>query len=186
MKFILLFGPQAVGKMTIGQELEKMTDFKLFHNHMTIELVQPFFNFGTPSFERLVHLFRNEIFAEVAHSDLPGFIFTYVWAFDQQEDWDFVQNVTAIFDKVGATIYYVELEADVEERLKRNTTPNRLAHKATKRDTQQSESELLQTMKTYRLNSFPEEITADNYIRIDNTDLTAKEVALQIKEAFQF
>lgn len=35
MKFILLFGPQAVGKMTIGHELEKITELKLFHNHMT-------------------------------------------------------------------------------------------------------------------------------------------------------
>ncbi|MFB1050231.1 AAA family ATPase [Paraliobacillus sp. JSM ZJ581] len=186
MKFILLFGPQAVGKMTIGHELEKLTAFKLFHNHMTIELVQPFFDFGTPGFERLVNLFRNEIFTEVAHSDLPGFIFTYVWAFNEQEDWDFVQHSTSIFEKAGATIYYVELEADVEERLKRNITPNRLTHKATKRNTEQSEAELLRTMKTYRLNSFQNEITAENYIRIDNTNLTAQEVALKIKEAFQF
>ncbi|MED3553043.1 hypothetical protein P4449_21750 [Cytobacillus praedii] len=38
MKFVLIFGPQAVGKMTVGQELEKITELKLFHNHMTIEL----------------------------------------------------------------------------------------------------------------------------------------------------
>ena len=42
MKFILLFGPQAVGKMTVGQELAKITDLKLFHNHMTIDLVSHF------------------------------------------------------------------------------------------------------------------------------------------------
>ncbi|SFM30397.1 hypothetical protein SAMN03159341_12543 [Paenibacillus sp. 1_12] len=34
MEFILIFGPQAVGKMTVEQELEKITDLKLFHNHM--------------------------------------------------------------------------------------------------------------------------------------------------------
>lgn len=44
MKFVLIFGPQAVGKMTVGHELEKRTDLKLFHNHMTIELVTPFLN----------------------------------------------------------------------------------------------------------------------------------------------
>ncbi len=38
MKFVLLFGPQAVGKMTIGYELEKLTGLKLFHNHMTLEI----------------------------------------------------------------------------------------------------------------------------------------------------
>ena len=44
MKFVILFGPLAVGKMTVGQELEKITGLKLFHNHMTIELVLPFFD----------------------------------------------------------------------------------------------------------------------------------------------
>jgi len=35
MKFVLIFGPQAVGKMTVGQELANLTKLKLFHNHMT-------------------------------------------------------------------------------------------------------------------------------------------------------
>lgn len=186
MNFILLYGPQAVGKMTIGQELENLTGYKLFHNHMTIELVQPFFDFGTPGFKRLVNLFRNEIFNEVAASDLPGFIFTYVWAFNEQEDWEFVERVTAIFEAAGASIYYVELEADVAERLKRNTTPNRLAHKASKQNIERSQSELLSSMDTYRLNSLPGEITHKNYLRMDNTYLDAETVALRIKQTFDF
>ncbi|AJH17331.1 Uncharacterized protein BWINRA5_03282 [Bacillus mycoides] len=47
MKFILIFGPQAVGKMTVGHELEKITDLKLFHNHMTIDFVSSFFDYST-------------------------------------------------------------------------------------------------------------------------------------------
>lgn len=35
-KIVLITGPQAVGKMTVGQELSKITDLKLFHNHMTM------------------------------------------------------------------------------------------------------------------------------------------------------
>ncbi|KAA1807131.1 hypothetical protein FXB61_003723 [Bacillus cereus] len=42
MKLILIFGPQAVGKMTVGQELATLTGLKLFHNHMTIDLVSQF------------------------------------------------------------------------------------------------------------------------------------------------
>lgn len=41
-KLIMITGPQAVGKMTVGQELEKITNLKLFHNHMTIDLVNNF------------------------------------------------------------------------------------------------------------------------------------------------
>ena len=39
MKFVMIFGDAAVGKMTVGQELMKITDLRLFHNHMTIEPV---------------------------------------------------------------------------------------------------------------------------------------------------
>ena len=76
MKFILIFGPQAVGKMTVGHELAKITDSKVFHNHMTIDLVSPFFDYSTKEAKRLVSLFRNEIFEEVSKSDLYGMIFT--------------------------------------------------------------------------------------------------------------
>lgn len=49
MKLVILFGPQAVGKMTVGQCLEAKTDLKLFHNHMSIDFVSPFFDYGTPA-----------------------------------------------------------------------------------------------------------------------------------------
>ena len=72
MKFITIIGPQAVGKMTVGQELEKLTGLKLFHNHMTIELVSKFFDYGSKQGKKLVHSFRMQIFEEVAKSDLEG------------------------------------------------------------------------------------------------------------------
>jgi hypothetical protein len=55
--------------MTVGQELEKKTGLKLFHNHMTIELVSPFFSYGTKTGKKLVNLFRKKIFEEFAKSD---------------------------------------------------------------------------------------------------------------------
>ena len=39
MKLVFIIGSGAVGKMTVGQELMKITDLRLFHNHMTIEPV---------------------------------------------------------------------------------------------------------------------------------------------------
>jgi hypothetical protein len=185
MKFILIFGPQAVGKMTVGQELEKITELKLFHNHMTIDLVSHFFNYSTETGKRLVGLFRREIFEAVAQSDLEGLIFTYVWAFDQQADWDYVEEFCNIFRSRGGAVYYVELEADLEERLERNKSPHRLEHKPTKRNIERSEHDLLKTMDIYRLNSFEGEINKENYIRINNTNLSAEEVANIIKERFQ-
>ena len=77
MKLIIICGPPAAGKMTVGMELERETGLKLLHNHMTIELVRKFFEFGTPQFERLDQKIRFEIFKEVANSELPGIIFYY-------------------------------------------------------------------------------------------------------------
>ncbi|MEK5440970.1 AAA family ATPase [Fredinandcohnia sp. FSL W7-1320] len=185
MKFVHLFGPQAVGKMTVGQELAKITDLKLFHNHMTIDLVSHFFDYSTKEGKRLVKLFRQEIFEEVSKSDLDGMIFTYVWMFDMKSDWEYVKNLSELFESRGATVYYVELEADLEERLKRNKTPNRLEHKPKKRDIEWSENDIKKTMEKHRLNSFDGEITFENYIKIDNTHLSAVEVAKMIKERFQ-
>ena len=147
MKFVLLFGPQAVGKMTVGHELEKITELKLFHNHMTIELVTPFFDYGTKEGSRLVSLFRQEIFEAIANSDLYGIIFTYVWAFDQKEDWDFVDNVCNLFESQGGEVFFVELEADIEKRLERNKSPHRLEHKPTKRNIDWSDRELKNTIE---------------------------------------
>lgn len=132
MKFVLIFGPQAVGKMTVGHALEKMTDLKLFHNHMTIELLYPFFGSSSETW-RLSDLFRTEIFEAFSKSDRYGMIFTYVWAFDQPSDWDYVKKICDIFESKGGEVYFVELEADVEQRLARNKTPHRLEHKPTKK-----------------------------------------------------
>ncbi len=183
MKFVLIFGPQAVGKMTVGHELEKKTELKLLHNHMTIDLLQPIFDFS-PEMWRLSSLIREEIFKSVANSELPGIIFTYVWAFDLLEDGDFVEKICSIFESAGGQVYLVELEANEKERLIRNRTPHRLEHKPTKRNIEQSEQNLVETMKLHRLNSVAGEITRPNYIKINNSNLGAEEVAVLIKEKF--
>ena len=69
-KFVLICGPQAVGKMTVGQELAKLTGLKFMHNHETIDLPLKFFEFKSEQRERLTDLFRFSIFEEVAKSDL--------------------------------------------------------------------------------------------------------------------
>ena len=43
---VIIFGPPAVGKMTVGSELAKLTGLKLFHNHMTIEPLLELFEFA--------------------------------------------------------------------------------------------------------------------------------------------
>ncbi|MBC8356600.1 MAG: AAA family ATPase [Planctomycetes bacterium] len=185
MKFVIVFGPLAVGKMTVGQELEKITDLRLFHNHMTIEMVLPFFDMKSPSFKKLVNSFRIQMFEEVAKSNLAGLIFTYVWKLDQKKDCDFIDNIVRIFERENASGYYVELEADVEERLKRNKSANRLKHKPSKIDLKASTEELLETDRKHVLNSKLSEFQGKrDYFKINNTRIDASETARMIKERF--
>ncbi len=110
MKLVLLFGPQAVGKMTIGHELEKITQLKLLHNHMTIDFLHPFFGFSEDTW-RISTIIREEIFKAAVKSALEGIVFTFVWSFESSQDWEFVSHVRSIFEEAGGEVYFVELEA---------------------------------------------------------------------------
>jgi tRNA uridine 5-carbamoylmethylation protein Kti12 len=184
MKLIIIFGPHAVGKMTVGQELSKITNLKLFHNHMTIDIVNDLFENLPKERSRLINLFRKEIFEAFSSSEEYGMIFTYMWAFDIQEDWNYINYVEELFASKGAEVYFVELEADYELRIERNKTENRLINKPTKRNLEKSETIFRNLESKYRLNSYEGEITKINYIKINNTDLSPEEAASIIKNSF--
>ena len=183
MKVLFLFGNAAVGKMTVGQELMKITNLRLCHNHMTIEPVIDIFG----KYDGYVTMrLREVIFEEFAKTDNYGIIITYMWAFDSQEDWDYTNHVRSIFEKHGAKFYYVELVASQEVRLQRNVTENRLKNKASKIDIEASNKRVIEADKKYRLESYDGKIPFENYVKIDNSSLDANEVAKMIKERFGF
>lgn len=181
LKLVFLIGDTPIGKMTVGQELAKITDFRLFHNHIIIEPVIETFGYF---YGKAITRMRDVIFEEFANSDCYGLIFTYMWAFDQQSDWNYVEHVCDIFRKHSADIYYVELVAPQSIRLQRNATENRLKHKATKRDVEMSTQRLINDDNNYRCVSNDGEIPFENYIKIDNSTLPAEMVAKMIKERF--
>lgn len=181
MKLVLIVGDAAVGKMTVGQELMKITGLRLFHNHMTIEPVLEIFGqFRTSAIKRI----REVIFDEFLKSDNEGMIFTYMWAFDLPSDWDYIRWVTGLFEERGAEVYCVELVTSQEVRLQRNETENRLREKPSKRDLQQSRQRLLKDDRSYRCVSFEGEVPFKNYYRIDNTDIPPEIAARMICDRF--
>ena len=183
MKLMILIGNSSVGKMTVGQELAKITPLRLFHNHMMIEPVLEIFG----SFRGdVIQKLRSVIFEEFAKSDLYGMIFTFMWAFDMPSDWEYLESVKAIFGLPEEDVYYVELIAPQEVRLARNCTENRLKNKASKRDVASSNARLIRDDENYRCESLPGEITWPNYLRIDNSHLSPAETAKIIKEHFGF
>ena len=181
MKLVFILGDAAVGKMTVGQELMKITDLRLFHNHMTIEPVLEIFG----SFDgKTISEIREVIFKNFAASDNYGMIFTMMMAFDMQSDWDYLEHVKSIFAPYGTEFYYAELIAPQDIRLKRNVTENRLKHKASKRDLAASNQRVLTDDENHRCVSYEGEIKFDNYLRIDNSEMEPEEAARIIKVTF--
>ena len=182
MKLVILIGNSAVGKMTVGQELAKITGLRLFHNHMMIEPVLEIFGQWRPD---VTQRLRQVIFEEFAKTDLYGMIFTFMWAFDMQSDWDYVDWVKGIFGLPDEDVYYVELIAPQEVRLERNATENRLKNKASKRNIEDSNARLLRDDQNWRCESYPGEITHPNYLRLENTNISPEEAARMIREHFK-
>ena len=183
MKLLFLIGNSAVGKMTVGQELTKITPFRLFHNHMMIEpVLEVFGQFRGDIIQKLRHV----IFEEFAKTDNYGLVFTFMWAFDMPSDWEYLERVKKIFNLSEEDVYYVELIAPQEIRLQRNCTENRLKNKASKRDIDASNARLIRDDQNYRCESLPGEITFPNYLRLETADLSAADTAAKIKEYFAF
>ena len=73
MKLVIIVGAGAVGKMSVGQELMKITSLRLFHNHMMIERVIDSVFKG----ETIAEL-REVIFEDFIHSKHSEIIFTFL------------------------------------------------------------------------------------------------------------
>ena len=184
MNLIIVFGPPAVGKMTVGQELARLTGYKLFHNHITLDMVTPLFPFGTPECRQLgTRTCERSIIAHAAQSSLPGLIFTYNWALDFDPDREFIDELRELVAANGGNTYYVELEADFDERLRRNRTPQRQQCK-NYGDVDALETTLRQWQREYKLNSQNDFFYPQQHVKINNTRLSPDCVAAQVASAF--
>lgn len=181
MKCLMIFGPPAVGKMTVGRAIAEKTGYKLLHNHMSIDLILNFFEHGTPAFFRLDKLVRFSIMKEFAKTGENGFIFTFMWGFEENgektDDEKYIEEIEKIFADEGAETVFLELECGLEERLKRNTSTLRLEHKPSKRDTEFTEKMMKENDKKYRLNSNEGELGSRKHLKINNEKLSPEEVA---------
>ena len=189
MRLLFIFGAHAAGKMTVGQAVSRITPMKLFHNHMTIEpVIELFGAYNGAVTERL----RQVVFEEFVKTNNYGLIFTFIWAFEEPHDTEYVRRLTKLYEDAGAQVDFVELLCQQDVRLQRNRTENRLKEKASKRDVALSEARMLSTEERYRCVSEPGEVCEKlgiaplRYLRIDNTDLPPEDVAEMIVRHFGY
>ena len=132
MRLVFIYGPPASGKLTVAKELAKLTGFKLFHNHISIEFVQSLFEFGSRPFERLTDKYRTEMIEEAAKEGVNT-IFTLVYG--KTTDDPFVRSVVRKVKAHGGRVCFVRLQCDRDELERRVSSKARksLGKIATKR-----------------------------------------------------
>ncbi|MBA8794120.1 hypothetical protein FHX74_001725 [Friedmanniella endophytica] len=184
MQLLLVIGPPAVGKMTVGRAIAARSDFRLFHNHHTIEPLVEVFGYGTPPFAVLNAEFRRRVIEEAVAHDVD-LVFSFVWDLQSEDDARYVEELVAPVERGGGRLAVLELAADLDTRLVRNRGESRLASKPTKRDLAWSEANVREN-EAFVLNSDPSgtvPTVADRFLarhphlRLDTSGMEPDEVA---------
>jgi broad-specificity NMP kinase len=173
MRLIFLYGSPAVGKLTVANEIAKRTNFKVFHNHLSIDCIEPIFEFGSKSFQKLIEMIRVETVTEAARVG-QNLIYTFCYAKDLDDA--HVEKIASTVEENGGEIHFVLLRADRSELDKRVTEESR---------------KKMGKAKTVEMMSFFHEtydllspVPARESLIIDNTNLSAEAAAQQIIEHF--
>lgn len=182
---IILIGPPAVGKMTVGKELSKILNYKLFHNHKSIDPFIDIFDFKSPSFKRLSFETRDMVFREFVETDEKGLIYTMVINFDVFSKNHYLNEWANLFKETGGNVYMVELLSSLKERKKRNKHESRILEKSSKRDLKKSEEILLLNEKEWNLKAPKEFDFFDGFLSLNNEKLSPSESANIILKHFK-
>jgi hypothetical protein len=166
MDLVFIYGPPATGKLTVSQELSKITGYRVFHNHASLDFVSTVFDFGTPKFSELVVKYRMDMLEEAAKEGI-SVIFTssYVKGFSTK----LTDKLVGVIEGHGGRVRFTYLHCDKDELAKRVGGESRKSFgKIT------DPAQLKDFLRTYDM---PKEPPIKGSLCIDNTNLSPMEVA---------
>jgi AAA domain len=123
MRLIWIYGLPATGKHTVAQHLATLTGYKLFHNHLAVDLLLSVFDFGTQPFVDLREQIWLSVFEQAAVTNLPGLIFTF--APERTVRPSFIPSALDVLARSNATVDFVELRCPLPELKQRLDNPSR-------------------------------------------------------------
>lgn len=175
MKLIFIYGPPAAGKLTVAKELSKITGYKLFHNHLTADIVNSLFEYGTDFSFKLKEKVYLLLIEAAAKEKVNGVISTFCYS--NPEDDKFIKNIIEKVEKYGGHVDFVQLYPDNKELFKRVKGNSRKKFGKLK-----SIKGLKKTMKKWDLFT---PMPFAKSLKIDNTKLNPKKAALMIKKYYK-
>ena len=118
MRFVVLTGPPAVGKLTVARELQLLSGWRLFHNHLIVDALLAVFEFGSADFIELRESIWLDVFSRASKAGVDGLIFTFNP--ENTVAQDFITRLVADAKARGDSLSFVALtcdEAEIERRL---------------------------------------------------------------------
>ena len=173
MRLVFVYGPPAVGKLSVATELAARTGFKLLHNHLTIDLVAAVFPFGSDLYKRLINHIRRDLIAECAREGVD-LIFTFVYS--AHEDDDLVADLIEPARGSGGTVLFVRLTCATTELLVRVQNQSRRVYRKLS-----DPDDLSAVLRRY---NFGEPVPFGETLEIDTTNLPPAEAAARISDHY--
>ncbi|AQS38387.1 shikimate kinase [Shewanella psychrophila] len=170
MKLIWLHGAPAAGKLTVAKYLNEYFEYKLFHNHLAVDLSLSIYNeFGEKDFFNFTNEIRRTVLVKAKEIGVTHLAMTYMTCYES--DAAEINKYLKFFEQNGIDIYPIHLSPSHEALLQRSISEERLlSHKLSCPEKMFS---LLNEMKFIG-------IKHSNAISLDNTNMSPAEVARKI------
>src|SRR6185436_2114240 len=105
----MIYGPPAVGKLTVAKEISRLTGLKLFDNHLTVNAVQPIFGWNSESYFRTLRAVRLTVIAEAARQEID-LVGTMVYL--HPGSLPYIEQLEELLASLGAELCLLRLTAE--------------------------------------------------------------------------
>jgi cytidylate kinase len=174
MIIVIINGQPAVGKLTTAKILANLTEFKLFHHHLTCDLSKELFPYGSKGYFELNDILRIESFKLFARYKMEGVLFPF--CFCARDYYDFMLRLKQTATDKEISLIQVYLTCSIKEQHRRVLQPDR--KKYTKATT-------IEELESYKKRKKYSVITGVPTLRIDNTHIKPDLVADMIDSHFE-
>lgn len=170
MKLVWLHGPPAAGKLTVAKALEKEHGFKLFHNHLAVDLSLSIYDeFGEKDFHDFTNSIRRQALSKANELGVQRIAMTFMTC--AEEDRDEIKRYLDFFESENIQVFPVHLLPRHDVLINRSSSTER--QKTHKISCGKHLSELLSQWRFLPIHHI-------NTLEIDNSEKPAKDVARQI------
>jgi AAA domain len=169
VKLIFIYGDPGTGKLTVARELQKLTGFKLFHNHLTVDLASSLYGYDNPDYFEYVRSLRLGVFERAAKAKI-SLIFTFWYSSISQPS---VEKYQHAIESRDGKVLFVRLHCRPEILEQRVVSVSRQNWKIS------SVADLRAALENTG------DVIPGTHLEIENSDLSPDVVALEIVEKLE-